>query len=407
MQSKDIFHAEPIYSGRPEDELAPTLQELHDSRLRWGAMGFSAIMACAAKKEIGIRRFIELADNTQRTLVATVAKDYYAGELGLTEDSLENFLTVTNLGITGAGFDYEVLAEDTETRCVLEANRCPLVDYANMVGYENGDPAMDDLSLWCDTYDNFESEAVTPSQGLIHSHCIGKGDKYCRIICETIDPEEAREDDEHIYDYTARMRKAQQTKRPGGPWVMDNKSPDVIVDMIRDFVGSSVQVQSQIAPTLYDRKRHGSELQGRIGAASVLMAGKLMGWDEFIQVIPDKHGLALRKAAQEKREAIGITESSASDAATLHLALTKGQEFESLKIDSENTNRVEGSCSKCPIVQWGEESGLGDETNHLMAWCTAARTQEAQVIASDLTHTYTHCIGRGDDACRWVIEKNI
>ena len=51
-----------------------------------------------------MRKFIELADVTQRDLVGKVAKDFYAEELGLTEDTLDTFMIVTNLGITGCRF---------------------------------------------------------------------------------------------------------------------------------------------------------------------------------------------------------------------------------------------------------------------------------------------------------------
>ncbi|MEM8496585.1 MAG: hypothetical protein AAF542_01095 [Pseudomonadota bacterium] len=348
-----------------------------------------------------------MADKTQRDLVAAVAKDFYAGELGLTEDTLETFNTVTNLGIIGCGFDYEVLVSDSETRCVLEAPRCPIVEHANLAGYENGNAAMDDLSLWCDTYDNFESEAVSPSQALVHSHCIGKGDKYCRIICKTTTPEERREKGEHIFDFTSRLRKAEQENQPDGPWALDGKSPDLVEEMIRDFtVGGQQEVQKPLASTLYDRKKMGVEVWGRIGAVSTLMSGQLMGWDEWVSSVPGRQGEALKKAAHNTADALGLDGSSAKDAASLHKELIAGQGFAAYQIEEISDDRVEGSCGHCPIIGWGEEAGLSSEFGRIKDWCSAARTQEAEVIASDLTHTYTKCIGRGDKTCHWVIEKN-
>ncbi|RME10975.1 MAG: hypothetical protein D6816_02695 [Bacteroidetes bacterium] len=406
MEEKALIRVDPIYSGRPDDPNAPTITDLHEARTRWGTMALSAILTCASDKKVGLRKFLELADTTQRELVGGVAKDFYAKELGLTEDTLETFLTVTNLGITGCGFDNEVLAEESERRVVIEATTCPIVHHANLAGFQNGDPAMDDLSLWCDTYDNFESAAVSPSQGLIHSHCLGKGDKYCRIICVTLDEDDRRKDGEHIFDYTARLRKKQQEYKPDGPWVLDDKPPELVQDLIRDFVSGSIEIQEKIAPTLYERRQIGAMVWGRIGAVSTLMAGKLLGWDTLIDSIPDKLGVALKKAAKQKAQSLGIQGDSARDAATLHLNLIKGQGFGEYEIEEESPNRVKASCDKCPIIEWGREAGLEDEEIHIADWCSAARTQEAKVISSSLTHTYTGCLGRGDSKCSWVIEKS-
>lgn len=404
----DLIPGEALYSGKPEDENAPTIEDLHNARLRWGAMSMSAILGCAGDKEVGLKKFLEFADTTQRDLVGKVAKEFYCGELGLTEDTLATFLTVTNLGITGCGFDNEVLVEDTEDRCVIEARKCPIVDHANIAGYENGSSEMNDLSLWCDTYDNFESAAVSPSQGLIHSHCIGKGDKYCRIICKTLPEEEARKDGEHIFDYTSRLRNLEQENQPGGPWAMEGKDEDLVQDLIRDLVSGSVQVQSQIAPTLYERKQMGAEVWGRIAAASVLLAGKLRGWETLLDSVAVADRPYLQKAAKERAEALELPvgNGTASDAAKLYMSLIKGQEYGEITIEEEREDYVRGSCVKNPVVQWGIESGLDDQVGNLSAWSSASGTQEVQVISSDLTYTVTHCPSKGDDVYRWVIEKS-
>lgn len=404
----DLTPGPALYSGMPEDVNAPTIEDVHNARLRWGAMSMGAILGAAADKKVGMKSFLEKADVTQRELVAKVAKDFYCGELGLTDDVLETFLIVTNLGITGAGFDSEVLVEDEPTRCVIEASKCPIVDHANMAGYENGDLAMEDLSLWCDSYDNFESAAVSPNQVLVHSHCIGKGDKYCRIICKTLPEEQARRDEESIFDYTARLRDDEFEQKPGGPWAMEGKPPELVEDLIRDLVFSSHKVQSEIAPTLYEKKQFGAELWGRIAAASVLLAGKLRGWETLVDSVAIADRPYLQKAAKERAEALGLPvgNGTARDAAKLYMSLIKGQEYGEITIEEESDDYVRGYCEKNPVVQWGIESGLGDEVENLSAWCSASRTQEAQVISSDLTHTVTHCPGKGDDVYRWVIKKN-
>lgn len=396
---------EVVYSGKPEDKNMPTLQDLHDARKRWGTMAMSAILRCAEHKDVGMRRFLEAADATQRDLVGEVAKEFYAGELGLTEDTLETFAVVTALGITGAGFENEVMVESTENRCVLDCDTCPIIDHANAAGYENGHEAMADLSLWCDTYDNFESVAVSPTNGLTHSHCIGKGDKYCRIVCKTFEPEELRNEGEHIFDYTARVRDTEREHNANGPWPIDDLPPDLKEELNREVISDYVKLQSQIAPTLYERKQMGSDIWGRIAGVSTIMAGKLIGWDAFINSTPEKQGPFLQEAAKRKADVLGIEGDSVDDAVALHLGLIKGQGFGEYQLEKEGDNCVKGSCDKCPIVESGNDAGLSDDAKDVIGWCSAARTQEAQIIASDITHNYTHCLAKGDVACRWVIEK--
>ena len=388
------------------DDKEPTLQELHDARNRWGAISASAILKCAETEGIGIRKLIEIADTTQRYPVALVAKEYYGEQFGLTEDTLETFIQITNMGITGAGFNFEMFVGRTENGVTAEQFRCPLIDYGQQAGYEVGHPAYEEHSLWCDTYDNFESAAVAPTQAMVHTHCLGRGDKSCRLYMEAIDEEHRRQEGEHIHDYLKRMRDTWRDRKPDGPWLVDRYSKDVQEELARENWAGITESQNQIAPTLYDKKKRSIEIQGRIGASSLLIAGHLLGWDRMVSSMSEREGPALQKEASARIKSHNIKGNTASDAAELHLRLVKGMGFGEYEVTKKSENYVTGSCTSCPIVTYGKESGLNEEIKNVSKWCSAARTFEAQTINENLTHSYTRCIGKGDKECRWIIDKS-
>ena len=375
------------------------------ARARWGTMAMSAIMRCAGKPEIGFRNFLELADKTQRELVGRVAREFYVKEMGLEGDTLETFFKVTGLGVTGCGFEYEVDAGCTDEALKCEQYICPIVEHAKMAGYKIGDAEFDDLGLWCDTYDNFESAAVAPSQGMVHSHCIGRNDRMCRWYIETIPPEKQRQPDEHIYDYTYRMRAEYRDRHPDGPWVLDGKTQEETDQLVAENLKPTHEYQNTIADNWRDKNKIGADIWGRIGAVSTVMAGKLMGYEEYVNTMPDKQGPNLQDAARERAAEVGITGNTVNDAVALHNALIAGQGFGGYEINQKSATCVEGACTHCPIVAWAGEADMAEDAKGISTWCSAARTYEAKTIDENINHTYTHCLANGDSACRWVIEK--
>ena len=404
MKSMNEFIAMQKVDELPDSVRQSVMTSL-EARTRWGTMALSAILRCAGTEGIGMRHFLELADVTQRKLVGGIAKEFYADQMGLVEDSLKTFIEVTYHGVTGCGFDYEVDAGSTEERCKMEQVRCPIINHAHLAGYNNGDAELHDLSAWCDTYDNFESAAVAPSTVMVHSHCLGRNDRSCRLFMEPLPKNQARGESEPIYDYITRLRDQYRAADPSGPWVIDGKTEDEIEQLRIEALIPAVEIQDELTPTWEAKAKMGSEIWGRIGAVSTIMAGELLGWDEFVSSMSDKQGPLLKKVARDKAEDAGITGDSPKDAARLHEALIAGQGYAGYEISEENDNRLCGSCGNCPIIEWGVEGGMAKGTKSVMQWCSAARTYEAQALSPDLTHTYTKCLGKGDDVCQWVIEK--
>jgi hypothetical protein len=81
-----------------------SVKELREAVLRWQRMGFSAIFRCVETEGVGMKKFLEVADKTQRDLVGKTAVEFYVDGLGLKGDNMDTFFGVTNLGVVGSGF---------------------------------------------------------------------------------------------------------------------------------------------------------------------------------------------------------------------------------------------------------------------------------------------------------------
>lgn len=383
-----------------------TSKEQKEARMRWMRSAFSAVLRCAEDEGIGMRKFLEVADSTQRELVGKTAIEFYVDGLGLKGDNIDTFFGVTNLGVIGAGFDYEVnrTFEFEDEKASAEQYRCPLWDEVEAAGYEIGDEIVKDLSLWCDMYDNFESAAVTPSIGMVHSHCLGRGDKCCRWFIEKMPEEQRRKEGEHVYDYLARMRDEFRS-RGDGPWVIDDLTPEEIEQLTRDNVKVTEDQQDELWPYINDKFDYGIDVIGRIGACSTLIAGELMGWDKFIDKMSEKEGKILKKAAKEKMYELGIYGDTAIAAYDLFRAIIMATGMGPYKVEEKSIDKVVASCDHCPIIEAGLESELDEHCKHIMPHCSAECTYEIQALGDNLKQTFTHCLGRGDDKCRFVIER--
>lgn len=381
-----------------------SVKELREAVLRWQRMGFSAIFRCVETEGVGMKKFLEVADKTQRDLVGKTAVEFYVDGLGLKGDNMDTFFGVTNLGVVGSGFDYEVNRTFTETSVSAEQYRCPLMDEIMAAGYDVGDPAIQDVSLWCDMYDNFESAAVAPSIGMIHSHCLGRGDKCCRWYIEVLDPEVRRKEGEHVYDYLSRMRDSYRAKGDE-PWVIDGLPPEEVERLTRENVKVTEDQQDLLWETLDEKLKQGVLVSSRNGACSTLIAGELLGWDVFIDRMAEKEGKILTEDARTKCNELGIHGDSAIAGYDLFRALRLGMLYGPYKVEEKTPEKVVCSCDHCPLIEAGLESELGAACKNVMPHCSAVATYQMQALDKDLTQTFTHCLGKGDDRCRFVIEK--
>jgi len=401
--AKDVSH-----TTIGPDVSEPSLSALQymDARTRWGVMAMSAILGFARVKG-SLREFLNLADKTQREQVAKIAREVYLVKQSNEPNTLAANLAVANLGTTGCGFEYKVAlpATNDPTRMTSLQDKCPMVAFGNRAGYNNGDPAFNDMRMWCDAYDNFENQAVAPSQVIVHSHCLGVGDSGCRPFAERCPPGLERKPGEELYGYLRRMMEKWRAENEDPAQYIVGKTEEELRASGAAAVARKQANQAKVYPTLREQKRVGATIFGRIAAASKIMAGELLGWDVYVKEMAAVEGPALQKEAKAKAEELGITGDTVHDAVALHQALLNGMEFGAYSINASSKRRVEGTCTHCPIIKNANDADLQEGAKGIMTWCSAARTYEAQAISKDITHTYTHCLGRGDKVCRWVIEK--
>lgn len=347
-----------------------TSKELEEARMRWMRASWSAIIRCAEADGAGIKKFIERADTTQRAIVAKTAVEDYCAGLGLEELDLNTFFGVTNAGVAGSGFNHEVNRIFEDKLVSAEQYRCPLMDEILEAGYEVGDPLLEDVSLWCDMYDNFESAACAPSVAMTHSHCLGRGDKQCRWFIEDIPKEQRRQEGEGIYEYLSRQRDFYRAKGDG-PWVIDGLCPDEIDRITRENVKVTEDQQDELWPTLDGKLEWGVTVSYRIATASILNAGGLLGWDKFVDMMAEKEGPILTKDALKKAKELGIYGFTAVAAFDLYRALRLGSQFEEPVVEEKTADKVVASCKSCPICTAGPEVGLADELKNVSCYCEA------------------------------------
>ena len=93
-------------------------------------------------------------------------------------DSLRDAGALYVLGYAGFPFDDHQLVEYTDERVEMISKSCPLVNLAKEMDFHH----LEDLSLWCDFFHNFNVHAANEKLQLVHTHCLGKGDKMCRSV---------------------------------------------------------------------------------------------------------------------------------------------------------------------------------------------------------------------------------
>lgn len=80
-----------------------------------------------------------------------------------------------------AAFPYEFgITRYTDKVISAVATKCPIYDAAVEMGFAH----VEDLSLWCDWFKNLDVKAVNPEYHLTHTHCLARGDNYCRWTIE-------------------------------------------------------------------------------------------------------------------------------------------------------------------------------------------------------------------------------
>lgn len=161
-------------AGREIEDLSP---EEIGKRGTARKYSIAAQTLLASAKMIGWERLINLLKEVQSEGLKKAAeerKEFYEIE----GDTYRDAGALYALGYAGFPFYDHQLVEYTDERVEMVSHSCPLVDHAKEMDLNHEE----DLSLWCDFYHNFNVQAANKNCQLVHTHCLGKGDKICRSV---------------------------------------------------------------------------------------------------------------------------------------------------------------------------------------------------------------------------------
>jgi hypothetical protein len=133
-----------------------------------------------AANEMGWEKFINLSQEKLSwgfTQAAKNLKSWANIHLG----DMEEAGMILGVAYYIMGFEDHSIIEYNHDRIEAVAPRCKLIETAKNMGLEN---TVEDMCLWCDFYHNHAVKAVNPNLTVTHTHCLGKGDAYCRILID-------------------------------------------------------------------------------------------------------------------------------------------------------------------------------------------------------------------------------
>jgi hypothetical protein len=341
----------------------------------------------------GYEQLILGLEKNQRQGVVDAA-NAFRKEFGLKSDDMHDMRIVSCAGTIGIGFENDAGIEHTEEREVGMKHWCPMVQGIRDMGYENS-PLIKDFHLWCDLYDNFEIAATNTKMCYTHTHCLARReDSYCRYCVDFRD----RRPDENYYQWLVRMRAEKRAE------ANEEAHGDVAALDRPGFAACNVLDNTWGKKPIEEVLELGVRIQRRIAVATVITGVELLGWDKFIDGMMDKEIPRMRELMRNFGQEWDITGTTAVEAAVLMSIGMQGSGFDNHQFIRWNKKRAEGIGTSCPLVESAIESGLEGKLENMCHWCSAWHEANAAAMNGDIKVTFTHCIGKGDKLCRWIVE---
>jgi len=346
-------------------------------------IGFGLVVAAA--DEIGWERMINLIYGKQGKSVTEAAKAMMK-QHNVTGNTRRDVRRLGYYGSEGCGFYKHQLIGYSDHRIEIASEWCPMVQAAIDVGL--GDKC-DELGLWCDAYDRLEAQAVNPGLWYSHHHCLGRGDKYCRLALDFMDgPREGESFYQVLKRHRDETREEIKKTKPEPPALHG-------FHLLKEHEGWS--------------KEHVLEravgIMNRIAVNSIMIVVEELGLERFMNgLMAGRLGSGFTEVARKRRKEFGIGGDTLLDAAVIFSIGLAGCGFDTHRFIEFTTDRVEGIGETCPLVQVGKEIGVADKIGKLSLWCDAYANCEAHATNENISCVYTHCLGRGDKYCRFLIE---
>ena len=347
----------------------------------WARTAMPAILRGA--DELGWEKWILTLDQRQGETVTNAGKAFRK-ELGVTGNTLNDVLIVAAAGTSGCGFNWHRIAEfdAARNRVYGVGNGCPMINAARDMGVED---KCKQQSIWCDLYDYFETRASNPEIWYTHGFCLGRGDPMCGFVIHY----EKRKPGENLY---------QSLKR-----IQDEKRAE-IGDVTKYFVPGYRRPRVAEKWSQQELLEMGVRIWRRIAVASIIIGADSVGWEKVINGMNKVEGPRLTEITKNTAVKYGITGTTALDASLLMSLGMLGCGFDDHQVIHWTPKRVEGVARTCPIIESAKELKLADRLGEISLWCDAYRNFEVHGANEKFWVTHTHCLGRGDKLCRWVID---
>lgn len=352
-----------------------------------------------AVNEIGWEKYLAAMEKKQGP-VSTALNAKFVKELGVKTHTCFDIRLLNGYTVLGGGFFEKgggfVEFSDKYEETVM--NWCPQVQ----ANYDMGFTEPFDFDNWCDVYNLSLARALNPNVQYVHVNCPQRGDKCHRGIIEYCKDKEPilnydrKEGDkgESIYQKITRHKNEKRAALKKLPeW-----APSVPFMVLGQNFGSLSNL------SIEEIERLGAKLNFKTCIGSVLVAGDTLGWEKFINLIGEKQSWGWTQAADNRRLSYGILGHTLRDAAALVVSAYAGLPFDSHRLTKYTDEQIEGIADWCPIVEQANEMKL-DKLEDLSLWCDFYHNFDVHAANPEFQQVHTHCLGRGDKYCRFVIDK--
>lgn len=338
---------------------------------------------------IGWEKYLNLIDSEQRK-----SKDKgYKGAKNLIKqynilgDNVMSAVSTMVSHAMGAGFYHHMHTLISEKLIEAFGGWCPMVEAVRDMGFSHK-PEAQDVPLFCDGFDDLNTQIVNPNIWMTHSHCPLRGDKYCRFYIQELDgPPQGDNYYQKVKGINDQKRKEVEEKMPEPDYFQGITPPRFMEKLTPEYIAAD-----------------GVLSWGRIAQETITLAANAIGWEKFINLVASEQSWGYEQLALKMRAEHNIQENRLRSAgiAVAYNYLTLG--FENHHIIEFTDERVEGIGHECPIVESAKRMEMEDKIEDMSLWCDCFHNHAVHAVNSKFQLTHTHCLGRGDKYCRFVIK---
>ena len=345
-------------------------------------IGVGCIVVSAEK--IGWEKFINTLHKTQGPGVEAAAKAMRK-QYGVTGDTLLDARIISVAGAAGCGFERHQTIEFSGTHFEGYGDWCGMVQAADEMGL--GDK-LELMSVWCDTYDNSEVHATNKDLWYVHANCLGRGDKYCRYFVDLF-PEKQQGSFFEILKRHIEEKREELRKSYPEPSSAQGLGPLRVIEDVSEEVVYKEAVR----------------IWNHICTATILAAAELLGWGEFLNLVSEKLKRGFTEAAGALKRDFDIIGYSLRDACRMYTGVSSACGFDKHHIIEYSDRRIEGVADWCPIIDSAKNLGAGKIVEEMSLWCDLYNNFNIHAVSPTSQQVFTHCLGRGDQYCRFIMEK--